>query len=339
MIWVLLVLLILILFKIKYCKDGFDDYLAKDQTTCIKGIFVLIIFLSHFNSYASEALHVGILNNIYLQVFNYISQLMVVPFLFYSGYSICYSIENKKDYIKKFPKNRFLKLLMQFDLAVILYLIMNIVMNNIYPLKTILLSFVGWKSIGNSNWFVFSLLCLYVLSYFVFKIFKSKINIKSLLLMLLGTIILIIILWLKKESWWYDILLSYPCGMFVYLYREKIKSLLKKGYFIILILLTLIFVVGHFYSSKLILYELLACVFAILIMVITYRFKIQNKILLFIGNLSFEIYILQRIPDIILSKVIPTNPILFCAICFALTLGISIVFNKLFKLVSKYIFN
>ena len=143
MIWFLLVLLILILFKIKYCKDGFDDYLAKDQTTCIKGIFVLIIFLSHFNSYASEALHVGILNNIYLQVFNYISQLMVVPFLFYSGYSICYSIENKKDYIKKSPKNRFLKLLMQFDLAVILYLIMNIVMNNIYPLKTILLSFVG----------------------------------------------------------------------------------------------------------------------------------------------------------------------------------------------------
>ncbi len=338
MIWFLVALLALMIFKIRYNKKGFDDFLGKDQTTCIKGAFVLIIFFSYFNSYTSNALQTGFLNNYYLYFFRYISQLMVVPFLFYSGFSICYSVANKKDYIKKFPKNRILKVLLQYDLAVLLYLIMNLIMNNVYSLKTILLAFTGWKSIGNSNWFVFSLLCLYIISYIVFKLMKSKINWQSVLAITISTILLIFLLKLKKESWWYDILLSYPFGMFVYLYKDKIVSILKKNYILPLLFSILLFVIGHIYSTKLVLYELLACLFAFIILIITYKFKIQNIILLFIGNLSFEIYILQRIPDIILSKYIPNNPILFCVICLILTIAVSFVFNKMFKKISKVLF-
>ena len=123
MIFFLVILLFVSLYQIKFNKNGWEDFLGKDQTTCIKGIFVLMIFLSHFNSYTAGVLETGKLNSIYLLVFTYVSQLMVVPFLFYSGYSICYSIINKKDYIKKFPKNRFLKVLFQFTL---LFIILNI---------------------------------------------------------------------------------------------------------------------------------------------------------------------------------------------------------------------
>ena len=300
MIFFLILLLFICIYQIKFNKNGFDDYLGKDQTTCIKGIFVLIIFLSHYNSYTSGVLKIGQLNNIYLYVFTYISQLMVAPFLFYSGYSICYSIVNKKDYIKKFPKNRFLKVLLQFILAVLLYLVMNLIMHNYYSVKTIFLSFTGWDSIGNSNWFVFSLLCLYFITYVIFKIMKSKVNYKSVLLITISTIALIILLRLKKESWFYDILLTYPFGMIIYLLKDKLVPLLKKYYILILIISVALFVVGHMFTSNLIIYELLACLFSFLIIIITFKFKIQNKILLFVGNLSFEIYILQRIPDIIL---------------------------------------
>ena len=335
MIFYLLVLLVLIILNIKFSKDGFDDYIGREQTTCIKGIFTIIIFLSHYNSYAGiNSLSNG-MNGIYYSFFSHISQLMVVPFLFYSGYSICYSIVNKKDYIKKFPKSRILKVLIMFDLAVLFYLIMNIIMKNQYDFKTIILSFSGWRSIGNSNWFIFSLLGLYVITYIVFRFMEKKINLKSLILVTIFTIMFIVTLSIKKDSWWYDILLSYPFGMFIFYFKDKIFKILKSRWILSLIISLVIFSILYIFKKYIIVYELVACAFALIIIVVNSKIKISNKILLFIGNLSFEVYILQRIPDTILRKYIPGHAIIMCIVCFSITLLISFGFNKVTKFIFK----
>ena len=41
-------------------------------------------------------------------------------------------------------------------------------------LSRILLSLIGWKSIGNSNWYMFDILLLYVLTYVAFKVTKKQ---------------------------------------------------------------------------------------------------------------------------------------------------------------------
>lgn len=55
---------------------NFNRALNKEQTTCINGIFVLFVFLSHFGQYETMPW-----NHLLLAI----GQLMVAPFLFYSG--------------------------------------------------------------------------------------------------------------------------------------------------------------------------------------------------------------------------------------------------------------
>lgn len=55
---------------------NFNRALNKEQTTCINGIFVLFVFLSHFGQYETMPW-----NGVLLAI----GQLMVAPFLFYSG--------------------------------------------------------------------------------------------------------------------------------------------------------------------------------------------------------------------------------------------------------------
>lgn len=65
---------------------NFKRALNKEQTTCINGIFVLFVFLSHFGQYETMPW-----NNLLLAI----GQLMVAPFLFYSGYGMDMALWNK----------------------------------------------------------------------------------------------------------------------------------------------------------------------------------------------------------------------------------------------------
>lgn len=335
MIIYLLILVGLILFEIKLDKTNYNEHFDVKQTNCIKGLFTLIIFLSHFNSYAY--LKSTGLNTIYLNFFKYISQLMVVPFFFYSGYSICYSIVHKQNYIDKFPKNRLLKVILQFDVAVFMFLLMNIMLHNSYDIKIVVLSFTGWESIGNSNWFIFTLISLYIITYIVFKIRKSKVDLNSVVFITVLTIILIMLLKLKKEPWWYNILLSYPFGMLVFIYKNKIFKILKAHYFKCFMCLALIFLILFRYRDNFIIYELMACVFSTLLLILTYKLKIFNKYLSFLGNYSFEIFILQRIPDIIFSKFLLQQPIIWCSVIFLITIIMAMLFKKIMSYVYKIV--
>ena len=77
------------------------DYISRDTTIQINGIFVFLVFLSHFAGYLD---HEYPLNFIYMNVRGFFGQLVVTTFLFYSGYGILTSINQKKEaYIRTIP--------------------------------------------------------------------------------------------------------------------------------------------------------------------------------------------------------------------------------------------
>lgn len=87
----------------------FERALDKEQTTCINGIFVVFVFLSHFGQY-----EVMPWNGILLAI----GQLMVAPFLFYSGYGIMEQIKRRGNkYIDSMPRKRILKFYVHFCMA------------------------------------------------------------------------------------------------------------------------------------------------------------------------------------------------------------------------------
>ena len=88
---------------------NFNRALNKEQTTCINGIFVLFVFLSHFGQYETMPW-----NNLLLAI----GQLMVAPFLFYSGYGIMEQIKRRgMVYIDDLPRKRILKFYIHFCMA------------------------------------------------------------------------------------------------------------------------------------------------------------------------------------------------------------------------------
>lgn len=89
----------------KFCFPNLDSkYLSKEYTQAIKGIFVIIVFLSHVRTYVDFN---GAGDIFVIQILNYFGQLMVALFLFYSGYGIYESIKYRgQKYIDLLPKNR-----------------------------------------------------------------------------------------------------------------------------------------------------------------------------------------------------------------------------------------
>lgn len=337
----------LCLWRIKFAKpvlSGFNEnYLAVDRTNAIKGLFILLVFLSHARNcistlpqYSSDPL-----NSFYDLFQDHLGQGVVVMFLFYSGYGVMESIKKKgSDYIHTFPKNRFAKTLLHFDIAVLLFVILDLCLGTLkdYSVLHVLLSFTGWESIGNSNWYIFAILILYLITYFAFKIFKNKTS-KAVWLVTVLTVVYITVLALVgKDAWWFDTVLLYPLGMWYSVGKDKIETFVRKkpiNYFALLILCCTVFIVSHLLSSNIICYEISLVALCAVIVVVTIKVDINNKILEFFGKHLFEIYILMRIPMIVLLHFEETNSYLFVAISFVVTLLISVLFKKFFNIVDK----
>ena len=174
MITLYLVIILLLCWGASIQRNGFyADYCNKSQSCCIKGFFILVVFSRHVWPYLAEK---GYSFSAFGdQIFRYIDsrlgQLLVVMFLFYSGYGVMESIKKKGvGYVKMMPIRRIFVTLANFDIAVLLFMITDILLGIDYPLSEVILAFSGWKSIGNSNWYIFVILCCYMSTYLAYFI-------------------------------------------------------------------------------------------------------------------------------------------------------------------------
>lgn len=205
--------------SVELSRDNHEFAFSKNQTQTIKGIFVITIFFSHFCSYVVFDKWFDIPMREYCR---WLGQLMVVPFLFYSGYGIFESVKKRgASYVSSFPKKRIIKTLIHFDLAVLLFLVYDVFLapENISVMKVVT-SLVAWDSVGNSNWFVFAILCAYLFSFLAFDLCKGRL-IRSLVIITLLCIMYIAIVSRFKDGYWYDTILAFPLGCLLSLCKNK----------------------------------------------------------------------------------------------------------------------
>ncbi len=312
-------------------KDSFNkDYLSRENTTAIKGIFVFLVFMSHFAQYFPLGATPG---DPYYFIRRNSGQLVVTMFLFYSGYGIMESVKRKgPDYIKSFPKQRVLKTMFHLDVAVLLFAVLNIALGNTIKIKALLLSFIGWSSIGNSNWFMFTIMVQYLLVFIAFTLFKKK---KPLAIAAVTALSVGFILVMKeyKEPYWYNTALCLPLGLIYSYAKEYIEKAVTKNniiYFGILVILAGAYLVSHKLSKSLVFYEAWTIIFTLIVVMLSMKASVNNKALTWLGNHVFSVYILQRIPMIIFTKLnIDFHSTTICfAVCFIITVIISELFDK-----------
>ena len=199
---------------IKGSDEFFFDYMALDNTNCIKGVFVWLIIFCHKLGYGVHK------NYLFKRIVSNLGQKVVSLFLFYSGFGINESLQKKgKSYIKTLPKKACI-LFIKFQLILLMFLIENIfIFKNKITLKRYLLSIIFKNSLGNSNWFAFNIIIFYIYSYISFRFIKVW--------HFFGIIIISIICLIHSKF------------VYNYFYQKKIYAIDT----------TLCFVVGFYYSS------------------------------------------------------------------------------------------
>ena len=354
MITLYIIVFIIALWRIKTRRNEQErlQYMSKDSTDAIKGIFILLVFFRHANEYVKQSgfEYSSIANNLFSMTDSFLSQLMVVMFLFFSGYGIVYSIINKGDkYIRNIPRHRILNTLLNFDIAVACFIILSFITGYSVDIKTIILSFTGWENVGNSNWYIFAILVCYLSTWLAFAPNRGNLSILTSILLNFELLIVatIALALAGKQSHWYNTIFAYPIGMLFGLYKEQFDSLISRRFSVCIIGAVVCFAIStffFFYKNLQIGEHMHAIIygtswvarvisFIITVLMIMAKFSIQNKVLIWLGGNLFPLYIYQRIPMIILSTYFDLNPTLFIIISILITCALIPVYGKMqFKL-------
>lgn len=331
MILFYILLSLLIISRLKYNRQGFySDYLSFDTTNAVKGIFIALVFIKHALPYILKSEYVfdyNFCNRAFLVIDGQVGQWIVAMFLFYSGFGVMESIKKKGlPYVNSIPRKRILTTLVNFDIAVALFVIIALLLHKDYSLKTYLLSFTGWESVGNSNWYIFVIMLCYLITYLCFRLPIVKQGAYSIRAILCFSLLVVSVFALSfvKPSWWYDTMLCFGLGIFYSLWREHIESVLQKYYWLMLSILIVLVVCLRPYLTG-VAYNGYCIIFCIFVVMLTMKFKINNSVLIWSGKNLFPLYIYQRIPMIILSSIcggafVSSSPVLYIFACLLITL-------------------
>ena len=313
-------------------------FLSRDETAAINGYFIFLVFLSHLRSYIDSANYI-FLDKGFLIVMSFLRQLVVVTFLFYSGYGIMESIKRKGPvYVFDLPFRRLAPFLLDVLLALFVFIAARVINGNGLPsLSRMLLSIVGWNSIGNSNWYIFAILSLWIITYISFRLAPRESQ-RYLALSLVSILTLGYCLIMMREgvgTRFYNTVFCYPAGMLLSLTKEPIERLFshyKMTIFpriLVLAVLFTVFLLLHYnIKSRGLKYNVQAIVFALLISYCSTFTTHISKPLVWAGKNLFFLFIYQRIPMMLFKPWLATNSPAFCLACFAAIIPFCLVMPK-----------
>ena len=244
-------------------------------------------------------------------------------FLFYSGYGVAVQVKRKgEQYVQQMPQHRILKTLLNFDIAVCFFILLALFLSRPLRIDQILLSFLAWDSVGNSNWYIFIILLCYIFTYFA-----NRVSSRYAGWLILGvSFVAMLVLSCVKGTWWYDTILAYPAGYIYANYRQQVEPILKRYFFVILFILVCFFLFTHGHGPYLrgLRPNIMAVAFALIVVMLTMKIQVGNSWLQWFGTNLFPLYIYQRLPMIALQATAGDDflshyPIIYLIICLLIT--------------------
>lgn len=270
------------------------NYLSKENSNCLRGIFAIIIMLLHITQF-----HPISINPYVSYVIVSLGYLSVSVFFFFSGYGLKEAYLKKTDYLKNFFKHRILPTYGTYLLVMAIYLVCFLAVGRRFSYLSLLKSVLLYSTIVNNGWFFFALIVLYILFYVTHRFLKKHpIQMAGMILGLL--------LWCAAciyfdfGHWLYLSVFAYYLGMEWSFYKEKINDFAgtKKGWITGLCIIGTGFVItyllGHMYRLPESIYfffqTLSAIFFPALIMWLCMKIPVQCSVTKFLGKYSKYIY-------------------------------------------------
>ncbi|KRO07902.1 hypothetical protein IV64_GL001062 [Lactiplantibacillus xiangfangensis] len=313
--------------------------LDRGTTTTINGLFILLVLFGHFMTFIQMPSEFARVTRLWMAVKG---QLIVTTFLFFSGYGL--SIQYQKrgpQYLKTFPKHRFLFLWGKFAVAITLYAIVAWLRGKHYSSWHLLGSYLGLTTIGNSAWYVFTILLMYLISYVAWRLLPQNCW-GAIGIMALGSVLYIVIASAFLPEYYFCTVFCYVAGVVYGYYKIRLENRICRNW-ITYLSVGLITVLGFAASYVLcansiglrrdVSYQIAAILFAFCFVLLAMSFSIHNRVLAYLGGPAlFAIYVLQRLPMIWLQNTwLAKQPVLYFSGVLILTVILGWLFDQGFN--------
>mgnify|MGYP004593388615 CR=1 FL=1 len=331
-------------------KKEKNDPMNKETSIAIKGFMAILIMVNHLLMYLFG-------NCEYVKYLVNLSSIAVGIFFFYSGYGLYTQVKEDKQYLKNFVINKvLLKLYVPFVIVnLFFYIIFKL--NNVAQIGIEQILTMGF--VIGKNWFVIEIMIYYCIFWVIFKIFNTKKAYKISILCYLTSIVFMIALDYKYNigTWWYISSIGFIIGMMFSENKEKILSKIdkqNKKFFLInsfVIIILYILACNAMEISKIINIEKIANYITVLTSMliipssllffvqILSKIKMKNKINLYMGKISYEIYNVHLLFKIYFINIVGQQDFSMRLVVFFViileTIITSIIINKIAKSLYK----
>lgn len=288
-----IIFFVCIFYQISFKHNGYNsDYISYKNIKPIKGLFALVVILHHITQSTTG----GVL----IRIFRYAGDLAVAVFFFFSGYGLLKSYMEKEGYREGFLRKRIPTVLVPYLIIVFIYCLLNVVEKTPYTVKDVLLSFVNGHPVATYSWFVLVLLLFYMCFYILMTVFK-----KNYTAIIFSGIVFCIIwaaLCIKMQFGfhWYNSCMNLVFGMAWALWEKTIVRYIQKNYWMLLFICLVLFAALYQLrnqafprTTRLLMYWGIGCVFVTLAVMLLMKCRINNGILYFMGEISFELYMIH----------------------------------------------
>ena len=302
-------LLLLVAFvgaKMAPANEFMQDYMAPRNTRAVNGFFVAYVILRHSTQFVTFD---GPYDQAFMGIYGFFGQMMGATFLFYSGFGIMESIQRKGyAYVHDMPRRHFLGLLVRLDIVTLIYLVICTLIGMTFPLRQILLAFTGFENFGNSTWYIFVMLVMYLIIFIAFQPYRRNerrcLYLSAVLLTLGAMLFILFFRKMGKEPYWYNTLIIFVAGVWYSLLRKPFERFVMRStrnYLLTWTLLLLIFVAaqpfkGNWKLMEFCMLTLWEIALMLMFVLFTMKITIRNSLLEWLGEHIFSIYMLQYIP-------------------------------------------
>lgn len=345
MVFILPVVFILSLIGIRFqkCNAKENTYLTKNSTNAIRGIFIILIAMALFLRNVSGTTYSQFDTPLFSFSSDYV-QLLFVPFFFFSGYGIFETFKDLgKSYARRIPLQQILRHYLSYFISWILFAVTALALESNYSIQDYLLSSIGLSTIGNSNWFVFVMIFLYLISFTSFRIADKKTAVIIHLVLVVFLYFMLKTFAQPGSEFLWNTMPAYVVGVTYSYLKEKIERFIFKKRFIryVGLVISMGALVGTTFLLNAVPYTDFANALFLFpsfflcssIVFLTSIFDIRSKPLVFIGSNSFWIYILFLLPTIWFAKTafITKYSGVYFAVSFVVALALGFIFNKIFN--------
>ena len=317
------------------------DYLSNKSTKSLKGLLALFIIFHHVSQKITTGAN--------FSNFEYMGRYIVALFFFLSGYGLYFQYSNDATYMENFLRKRLTRIFIPFFVFIVIYVIYRASLGEVVNVDFFLSFWRDHSNIIYNGWFINSIIVLYVIFYVSFKKKDSKIAIFKLVFFTL-----VYIFWKAYQNhgdWEYVSIMAFFLGVFWMKDRSLIDKFIEKNYFVLLVSFSILMYVFRHYevimknigiTNRYVYYgivgNLCTMIFVVYFLLLTNKLNFSNKYLDFLGNISFEIYMIHGLVMHYLGKffvssavndVIYTIVVLLVSIVFAYCIKkLIIIFEK-----------